>query len=279
MSASSPARLVDPLGEQEAPSSKPSADSARVGGPRGSTARACGWLHRRGWVRPERRSDRGDRHRAGPAHRHSVRMPGGRHAATSSAAEQRQHRAAPTRRAADRPPSRSARMNPLPLTDVFGEYTATQETPSPGDEPTRLTIRVEAVPSRWRALRWWAGVLVAIAAAAAGGKLVDSRRSSTRYHQQRPASRMVISGRSPSVEPQLRHRSARHPASHAVRPKHPQHRASRRIRHWAIFQRGRPVPSPPVAPASVESPAAPQAERPVPTRREAPAGQFSYLGR
>lgn len=170
-------------------------------------------------------------------------------------------------------------MSPLPLAEVdpFDEGPLRDETSGGGEEPTRLTIRVEATPSRWRSLRWWAGVLMAIAAAAAGGTLIDSRRSGARQHLSPSEPKVVILGRVPRAKRQVRHRTARHVAARAARRKHSRHRAQGRIRHRSLA-RSRSVPRAPVPPP-VEGSAAPRAERPVPGRREAPAGPFGYLGR
>lgn len=170
-------------------------------------------------------------------------------------------------------------MSPLPLVEVdpFDEGPPRDETSSAGEEPTRLTIRVEATPSRWRSLRWWAGVLMAIAAAAAGGKLIDSRRSGARQHLSPAEPKVVILGRAPRAKRQVGHRTAPHVAAHAVRRKHSRHRAHRGIRHRSLA-RSRRVPSTPV-PAPVEVPAAPRTEQPVSGRRGASAAPFGYLGR
>ena len=162
--------------------------------------------------------------------------------------------------------------------DVFDEYPRPWETPGNDEEPTRLAIRFETVPSRWRTARWWASLLIVIAAAAAGGKLVSSRRSSARHHPQRLEPNTTIVGRLPRAEPRARHRSPRPTLVHPARGKRSRHRVDRRIRHRTALARRRVVPDAPVAAPPVEGPPpAPGAERPEP-HREAPAGQFSYLG-
>jgi hypothetical protein len=158
--------------------------------------------------------------------------------------------------------------------DVFDEYTPPWGPSGGEEEPTRLAIRFEAIPSRWRTARWWASLLIVIAAAAAGGKLMGSRRSSARHHLQRPKPSTTIVGRLPRVEPQARHHGPRRTHVHAAREGHSRHRAVRRLPHRTVITRRRIVPDVPVAAAPVEGPPPAAAE----PHREAPAGQFSYLG-
>jgi hypothetical protein len=81
--------------------------------------------------------------------------------------------------------------------DLFDEYTPLPPKPETAKEPTRLTIRVERLPSRWRTWRAWAGLLLAIAAAAVAGQLIDSRRSSTRHYLRAPEPKAAIPATTP----------------------------------------------------------------------------------
>jgi hypothetical protein len=81
--------------------------------------------------------------------------------------------------------------------DLFDEYTPLPPKPETAEEPTRLTIRVERLPSRWRTWRAWAGLLLAIAAAAVAGKLIDSRRSSTGHFLRAPEPKAAIPATTP----------------------------------------------------------------------------------
>jgi hypothetical protein len=158
--------------------------------------------------------------------------------------------------------------------DAFDEYRYKWETPSPAGEPARLTIRFETVPSRWRTVRWWAGLLIVLAATAAGGRLVSSRRSSARHHPRR-VERKATARNVPRVEPRAPHRRPRPIVAHPARGKHPRHGTRRRRRRTA-FTRRRFVPSVSTSPPPGESP---QAVLHAQARREAPASQFSYLGK
>jgi hypothetical protein len=161
--------------------------------------------------------------------------------------------------------------------DVFDEYAPPRESSGDDEESTRLAIRFEATPSRWRTTRWWASLLIVIGAAAAGGTLMGSRRSSARHHLQRLEPSTTIVGRLPWVEPQARDRGPRPTRVHDARERRSRHRDIRRLRHRTVLTRRRAVPRVPVAAPPVETPPAHGAERPEP-RRKAPVGQFSYLG-
>lgn len=161
-----------------------------------------------------------------------------------------------------------------PELDVFDEYTLKWSPGTAGERPTPLTIRFEAIPSCWRTVRWWGIVLMVMAAAGAGVKLIGSRRSSTRHYSQRIEPRMAR-GHVPSVEPRTRHHRPRPTVAHPARAKHSRHRTRRRVHDRAVLTRRRFVPSVPASPPPVESPAVPRAQ----PRLEPPPGPFSYLGK
>jgi hypothetical protein len=167
-------------------------------------------------------------------------------------------------------------MSPLQLVDPFSDDTPIYERPDSGEEPTRLTIRAEAPPSRRRAAQRCAGLLAAVAAATAGVKLVDSRRSN--HYPRCPASQAVISTRSPGVKPQQRRGTARKLVAHHERRRHARHRPQRNGRHQTVPVRRQLVRSSPTFTSPLERPA-PPAAGPVTTRRKSPAGPFNYLGR
>lgn len=117
--------------------------------------------------------------------------------------------------------------------DFFDEYTAIPPPLASGEEPTQLTIRVEGLPSRWRAWRGWAGLLLAITAAAVAGKLIDSRRSSTRQYPRDPESRAAISATAPHARRQPRLPRTPSSASPPAQRKHARHRHRRKLRRRA----------------------------------------------
>src|SRR5271167_2750345 len=79
----------------------------------------------------------------------------------------------------------------LPTREPFDGLTWSNLTTRAGEETTRLTVRIEVTPARWRAERWWAGATVALAVAVACARLVDSRRSVMVDHIEHPAKRLA----------------------------------------------------------------------------------------
>jgi hypothetical protein len=130
-------------------------------------------------------------------------------------------------------------MNPVPLSDLFEEY-ALEGEPISAAERTRLTIRVEGLPSRWRAWRAWAGLLLVVAAAAVAGKLVDSRRSSTRQYPRAPEPKAARPAPAPHAGRQPRLPKAPRSAAAPARRKHARHRPRRKLRGRAA---AKPRPS------------------------------------
>ena len=114
--------------------------------------------------------------------------------------------------------------------DFFDEHTAIPPKLATGEEPTQLTIRVEGLPSRWRAWRAWGGLLLAIAAAAVAGKLIDSRRSSTRHYLRAPEPQPAIRAAAPHTRRQPRLPRAPSRAAAPGRRKPARHRPRRRPR-------------------------------------------------
>jgi hypothetical protein len=195
------------------------------------------------------------------------------------------------------PPS----MNSVPLSDLFEEYTLEQE-PVSSAERTRLTIRLEAVPSRWRRVRWWVGLLLAIVATAVAGKVVDPRRSSTRQNSRDPESRAAISATAPHARRPSRLSVSPSSAAPPAQRRHGRHRPRRGLRRWTpaaqrlSAQRAEGRPPIKVAPErsqpDIEAPPATGEPSPRPARQvggsrpysRASAGekreeQFDYLGR
>jgi hypothetical protein len=186
--------------------------------------------------------------------------------------------------------------------DFFDEYTPIPPKLTTGEEPTQLTIRVEGLPSRWRAWRRWAGLLLAIAAAAVAGKLIDSRRSSTRQYPRDPESKAAIPtpARHAKRQPQLPKTpsSAAAPPRRKPTPHRPRIKLGRRASAPPRLSPERAVTRPPIdvtpehpqpsisaPPTTPKTPpsSAPQAGSSQPDSRP-PAGeegneQFAYLGR
>jgi hypothetical protein len=174
----------------------------------------------------------------------------------------------------------------LPPPDPFDALTSSDLTLSAGKEATRLVLRIDAVPVRWRAGRWWAGAAIAVAVAVASGRLVDSRRSATVHRIQHPT-KGLAPGR-PRVEsgpadrgrakrvmsPSARRNHAAHPQPGVVGPKS----------HLVLGRRTRSdagASAVAVSPATAAPPAEPEppVEREPVARPQKPAGsQFSYLG-
>jgi hypothetical protein len=152
-----------------------------------------------------------------------------------------------------------------------------------GEAPTaelpRATVRIEATTSRWKPVRWSAGVAVAAAVVVAGGWLVDSRQSVIGHRVQHPGTR---AGAARSVEiPPVGHARVKRAVSRVVR----RNRSTRRFRraisrksHLALERRGRSeaAASPSIV-SSVES-GPPVARRPEARPQNAARDQFSYLG-
>lgn len=162
--------------------------------------------------------------------------------------------------------------------DSFDEYTPIPPKLPAGEEPTQLTIRVEGLPSRWRAWRRWAGLLLTIAAAAIAGKLIDSRRSSTRQYPRDPKPRTAIPARAPHArrQPQLPTTPS---AAAPPRRKHTRHRARRKLHGRAPAA---PRPSAERAASRPRIDAAPNYAQPSvavpPTTREAPPSSAPHVG-
>jgi hypothetical protein len=173
-----------------------------------------------------------------------------------------------------------AQEDALARPDPFDELTPADVIPSTGEEATRPTIRIEAVPSPWRAARRWAGAALAMAVMVGGGRLVDSRRLETNHRLKHPAKRMDTErSRVESVPPGHRHpRPVASPVIRRNRSTLPWRDAISRKSNLA-FERGTRSDAgasrPAVSPASAAPPVAPEhVARP----REAAESQFSYLG-
>lgn len=174
-----------------------------------------------------------------------------------------------------------AQEGALPPADVFDELTSAGLMPSAGEEASRLTIRIEAAPSRFHPPTGrWAGVLVAIAALLAGVILFASRRAPGR-HRARPqaphvtaTSRAAAAGSRPA-KGQAHTRAARR---RAIRPRRARPALHRSIRHTPAFAVRHPAPSESVPAAAAVSPPAPSAPQSTPPPRRASPGPFGYLG-
>lgn len=174
----------------------------------------------------------------------------------------------------------------LPPPDPFDGLTSSDLTPSADQETTRLVVRIDTVPARWRAGRWWAGAAIAISVAVAGGRLVDSRRSATVHRIQHPTkgsapgrprveSGPADRGRAKRViSPSARRNHAAHPQPGVVGPKS----------HLGLGRHTRSdadASAVAVSPAAAAPPAEPEppVEREPVARPQKPAeSQFSYLG-
>jgi hypothetical protein len=174
-------------------------------------------------------------------------------------------------------------MSHLPAPELFNDGMSTCEMPSAAEEPTRLTIRMEAASSRWRTMRWWTGVVVAVAAAVVGVRQVDSRSS---HHARRPESKVVGGGRIvPNGGSRSTHQAgptfARH---HHARSATHSSLSRRRLRHRAraiVGQRAVGVDGSRVSTGAPESPVKPDVDdprRPSEPNSVGNVGQFSYLG-
>jgi hypothetical protein len=170
----------------------------------------------------------------------------------------------------------------LPPPDLFDELTSAGLMPSAGEEASRLTIRIEAAPSRFhQPTGRWASVLVAIAALLAGIIVAASRRPPGRHRTRPQAPHVTVTSRaaparSRPAKGQAHTRAARR---RAVRPGRARPALHRSIRHTPALAVSHPAPSESVPAAAAVSPPAPSAPQPTPPPRQASPGPFSYLGR
>lgn len=173
-------------------------------------------------------------------------------------------------------------MSLLPLPDLYEDGMSTCETATVAEDPTRLTIRMEAASSPWT-MRWWAGMVVAVAAAVAGVWLVDSRSSRVDHHARRPESKVVgvVRGLVTNGGSRSTHHAGRTVAHHH-RARSATHSppSPRRLRHRARVmtgQRAAGVAEPRVSARAPESPVKPDVHDP--RRSSKPnVDQFAYLG-
>jgi hypothetical protein len=188
-------------------------------------------------------------------------------------------------------------MSPSPIIDPFDEDAPTRDMFDTDGSRTRLTIRAKTAPRRWRVVRWWVGLTMAVVAIGVGLKLVDSRHSGTRHYLRDPERRAAISTPVSHIKQRLRIASPHTTVKRAGRQKH-RKRSSRRIRHRASsaqrrFTRPAAVGVEPAqVPASIAAPpttgeappsSAPQAGSrhfdSQPSAREKGDEPFAYLGR
>jgi hypothetical protein len=156
---------------------------------------------------------------------------------------------------------------------AFDEYAYSRDAPDDEDR-TRLTIRFATAPSRWRTVRWCVCLLMVMAAAAAGGRLMSARRANTPHHP-RGIEPRVAAGPSPLVAPRSLHHRSRRTRARPAGARRSRPPIGRRRDHRRARGRRRLIPRVPASSTSVESsPADSRAE----TRRSPPIDQFSYLG-
>jgi hypothetical protein len=171
----------------------------------------------------------------------------------------------------------------LPPPDPFDALTSSNLTPSANQEATRLVVRIDAVPARWRAGRWWAGAAIAISVAVAGGRLVDSRRSATVHRIQHPT-KGYAPGRPPRVADRGRAKRVISPSARRNHAAHPQPGVVGPKSHLVLGRHTRSdtgASAVAVSPAAAAPPAEPEppVEREPVARPQKPAeSQFSYLG-